>query len=69
MDDDDSIPSGYRTITQEVMTSYPLSYTVAQHGYHPKKVALSFDDGPDPHVDAEDPGHPEEVQCHAGPSS
>jgi cellulose synthase/poly-beta-1,6-N-acetylglucosamine synthase-like glycosyltransferase/peptidoglycan/xylan/chitin deacetylase (PgdA/CDA1 family) len=48
MDDDDSIPLKYRNITQEKMTSYPLSYTVEQYGYHPKQVALSFDDGPDP---------------------
>jgi cellulose synthase/poly-beta-1,6-N-acetylglucosamine synthase-like glycosyltransferase/peptidoglycan/xylan/chitin deacetylase (PgdA/CDA1 family)/spore germination protein YaaH len=48
MDTDASVPAGYRMITQESMTSYPLSYTVAQYGYHPKKVALSFDDGPDP---------------------
>ena len=48
MDDDDSVPLDYRMITQESMDSYPLSYTVEQYGYHPKKVALSFDDGPDP---------------------
>jgi len=48
MDDDDSVPVEYRSITQETMDSYPLSYTVEQYGYHPKKVALSFDDGPDP---------------------
>ena len=48
MDDDDSVPVDYRMITQESMESYPLSYTVEQYGYHPKKVALSFDDGPDP---------------------
>ena len=48
MDDDDSVPLDYRMITQESMESYPLSYTVEQYGYHPKKVALSFDDGPDP---------------------
>jgi peptidoglycan-N-acetylglucosamine deacetylase len=48
MDDDDSVPVDYRMITQESMSSYPLSYTVEQYGYHPKKVALSFDDGPDP---------------------
>ena len=47
MDDDDSVPVDYRMITQESMDSYPLSYTVEQYGYHPKKVALSFDDGPD----------------------
>jgi peptidoglycan-N-acetylglucosamine deacetylase len=48
MDDDDAVPVDYRMITQESMDSYPLSYTVEQYGYHPKKVALSFDDGPDP---------------------
>ena len=48
MDDDDSVPVDYRMITQESMASYPLSYTVEQYGYHPNKVALSFDDGPDP---------------------
>ncbi len=48
MDDDDSIPVGYRSVTAESFTSYPLSYTVEQTGYWPKKVALSFDDGPDP---------------------
>ncbi len=35
-------------MTQESMDSYPLSYTVEQYGYNEKKVALSFDDGPDP---------------------
>jgi len=48
LDDDDSVPIQYRSITEERMTSYPLSYTVEQTGYHPKEVALSFDDGPDP---------------------
>ncbi len=48
MDDDDAVPVEYRSITQESMSSYPLSYTVTQYGYHPKQVALSFDDGPDP---------------------
>jgi cellulose synthase/poly-beta-1,6-N-acetylglucosamine synthase-like glycosyltransferase/peptidoglycan/xylan/chitin deacetylase (PgdA/CDA1 family)/spore germination protein YaaH len=48
MDDDSSVPQHYRMILQESMHSYPLSYTVTQYGYHPKKVALSFDDGPDP---------------------
>jgi peptidoglycan-N-acetylglucosamine deacetylase len=48
MDDDDSVPVDYRMITQESMDSFPLSYTVEQYGYHPNKVALSFDDGPDP---------------------
>lgn len=48
MDDDKSVPEASRTISQESMQSYPLSYTVEQYGYQPKKVALSFDDGPDP---------------------
>ena len=48
MDDDKNVPENYRSITEETMVSYPLSFTVNQYGYHPKKVALSFDDGPDP---------------------
>jgi cellulose synthase/poly-beta-1,6-N-acetylglucosamine synthase-like glycosyltransferase/peptidoglycan/xylan/chitin deacetylase (PgdA/CDA1 family)/spore germination protein YaaH len=48
MDDDDTVPAASLAITQEKMTSYPLSYTVDQYGYQAKKVALSFDDGPDP---------------------
>jgi len=48
MDDDTSIPLNYRAITDETMDSLPLSYTVQQYGYHPKEVALTFDDGPDP---------------------
>jgi cellulose synthase/poly-beta-1,6-N-acetylglucosamine synthase-like glycosyltransferase/peptidoglycan/xylan/chitin deacetylase (PgdA/CDA1 family)/spore germination protein YaaH len=47
MDDDDSIPAHYRMVLQEQMESYPLSYTITQYGYRPKKVAISFDDGPD----------------------
>ena len=46
--DDDSVPLLFRMVTQERMDSYPLSYTIEQYGYHPKQVALSFDDGPDP---------------------
>jgi cellulose synthase/poly-beta-1,6-N-acetylglucosamine synthase-like glycosyltransferase/peptidoglycan/xylan/chitin deacetylase (PgdA/CDA1 family)/spore germination protein YaaH len=48
MDDDNAVPLHYRSITDESMDSYPLSYTVEQYGYNAKKVALSFDDGPDP---------------------
>jgi cellulose synthase/poly-beta-1,6-N-acetylglucosamine synthase-like glycosyltransferase/peptidoglycan/xylan/chitin deacetylase (PgdA/CDA1 family)/spore germination protein YaaH len=48
LDDDATVPLQMRTITEETMESYPLSYTVEQYGYHPKQVALSFDDGPDP---------------------
>jgi cellulose synthase/poly-beta-1,6-N-acetylglucosamine synthase-like glycosyltransferase/peptidoglycan/xylan/chitin deacetylase (PgdA/CDA1 family)/spore germination protein YaaH len=48
MDDDTTIPAQYRSIVSETMDSYPLPYTVSQYGYHPRQVAISFDDGPDP---------------------
>jgi peptidoglycan-N-acetylglucosamine deacetylase len=48
MDDDKTIPPQYLSIVTESMDSYPLPYILSQYGYHPKEVALSFDDGPDP---------------------
>jgi cellulose synthase/poly-beta-1,6-N-acetylglucosamine synthase-like glycosyltransferase/peptidoglycan/xylan/chitin deacetylase (PgdA/CDA1 family)/spore germination protein YaaH len=48
MDDDNTIPPQYLSVVTETMDSYPLPYTVTQYGYQPKKVAISFDDGPDP---------------------
>jgi cellulose synthase/poly-beta-1,6-N-acetylglucosamine synthase-like glycosyltransferase/peptidoglycan/xylan/chitin deacetylase (PgdA/CDA1 family)/spore germination protein YaaH len=48
LDDDDTVKPEYRSITAEAMSTYPLSYTVELYGYQPKKVAISFDDGPDP---------------------
>jgi cellulose synthase/poly-beta-1,6-N-acetylglucosamine synthase-like glycosyltransferase/peptidoglycan/xylan/chitin deacetylase (PgdA/CDA1 family)/spore germination protein YaaH len=48
MDDDASIPPQYLSVISESMDSYPLPYTISQYGYHPKEVAFSFDDGPDP---------------------
>jgi cellulose synthase/poly-beta-1,6-N-acetylglucosamine synthase-like glycosyltransferase/peptidoglycan/xylan/chitin deacetylase (PgdA/CDA1 family)/spore germination protein YaaH len=48
MDDDTTIPKQYLSVVTESMQSYPLPYTVTQYGYHPKQVAISFDDGPDP---------------------
>jgi cellulose synthase/poly-beta-1,6-N-acetylglucosamine synthase-like glycosyltransferase/peptidoglycan/xylan/chitin deacetylase (PgdA/CDA1 family)/spore germination protein YaaH len=48
MDDDPTIPKQYLSIVSESMDSYPLPYTISQYGYHPKEVAISFDDGPDP---------------------
>ncbi len=47
LDDDDQVPIPLKMITREVMTSYPLPYTVSLYGYHPRQVALTFDDGPD----------------------
>ncbi len=49
--------SGHRTLTidddsklidSEVMGALPQSYTVNYFGYSPKKLAITFDDGPDP---------------------
>ena len=48
MDDDKTIPAQYLSVVSEAMDSFPLPYTVSQYGYHPREVALSFDDGPDP---------------------
>ncbi len=48
MDDDNTIPSQYLSVIAETMDSYPLSYTVAQYGFHPRQIAITFDDGPDP---------------------
>ncbi|HEY0794180.1 MAG TPA: polysaccharide deacetylase family protein, partial [Acidisarcina sp.] len=36
------------TVTDENMVTYPHAYTVQEYGYDPKKLALTFDDGPDP---------------------
>jgi cellulose synthase/poly-beta-1,6-N-acetylglucosamine synthase-like glycosyltransferase/peptidoglycan/xylan/chitin deacetylase (PgdA/CDA1 family)/spore germination protein YaaH len=36
------------TVTDEEMTKLPRSYLVEQYGYDPHKLALTFDDGPDP---------------------
>ena len=48
LDDDDQVQAPLKMITKEVMQSYPAAYTLEQYGYQPHKVALSFDDGPDP---------------------
>ncbi len=48
LDDDDQVKPENKTVTAESMPVYPLSYTVEQYGYHPKQVAITFDDGPDP---------------------
>jgi len=37
-----------KTIEDEHMMVFPHGFTVRQYGYDPKRVALSFDDGPDP---------------------
>ena len=47
LDDDDAVPVPVKMITKEVMTSYPLPYILQLYGYQARKVAISFDDGPD----------------------
>jgi peptidoglycan-N-acetylglucosamine deacetylase len=37
-----------KLIIDEHMDVYPRTYTIEQYGYHPKELAISFDDGPDP---------------------
>ena len=36
------------TLTDELMTRLPRPFELHYYGYQPKKLALSFDDGPDP---------------------
>ncbi|GAC1414140.1 MAG: glycosyltransferase [Candidatus Doudnabacteria bacterium] len=35
-------------ILSEHYNSFPSSYIITRHGFSPKKIALTFDDGPDP---------------------
>ena len=35
-------------ITDQEYTKYPFSYVIEKSGYQPKKLVLTFDDGPDP---------------------
>ena len=43
-----TIDANTKLITDEVFQSLPEPYRVARYGYSPNKVALTFDDGPDP---------------------
>ena len=49
----------------ESFQSYPLSWRIQQMGAAKGKVALTFDDGPDPRLDAEDSGRAE-TEARAG---
>lgn len=42
------IDSNSKLITDEVFQNLPEPYRVGRYGYSPDKVALTFDDGPDP---------------------
>ena len=46
--DTDEADARRRLIIDEHMDDYPLAYHVQYYGYQPGKIALSFDDGPDP---------------------
>src|SRR5208283_4134946 len=37
-----------KLVIDEHMDVYPRTYTIEQYGYNPTKLALTFDDGPDP---------------------
>ncbi|MGP0021368.1 MAG: glycosyltransferase [Candidatus Sulfotelmatobacter sp.] len=43
-----TIDANSQLITDEVFQNLPEPYRVARYGYSPNKVALTFDDGPDP---------------------
>src|SRR6202167_1707699 len=43
-----TVDANTKLITDEVFQSLPEPYRVARYGYSPNKVALTFDDGPDP---------------------
>jgi cellulose synthase/poly-beta-1,6-N-acetylglucosamine synthase-like glycosyltransferase/peptidoglycan/xylan/chitin deacetylase (PgdA/CDA1 family)/spore germination protein YaaH len=45
--DTDELDPRKKLVIDEHMDVYPRTYTIQQYGYHPKEVALSFDDGPD----------------------
>src|SRR5438477_2615493 len=43
-----TIDEGSKLITDEVFQNLPEPYRVARYGYSPNKIAITFDDGPDP---------------------
>ncbi len=66
MDDDDSVPLPFRSVTAETMTSYPLSYTVAADRLSPQRGRPQLRRRAGPEVDAAHPRHPEEVPRRRG---
>ena len=42
------VDSDSQLITDQSYTEYPFSYIINKSGYQPKKLVLTFDDGPDP---------------------
>ena len=49
--------------TGEKYEEYPLAYHIDQLGAAQKKLAITFDDGPDTALDAENSRHPEGKTC------
>jgi peptidoglycan-N-acetylglucosamine deacetylase len=43
-----TVDPGSKMITDEVFQNLPEPYRVGRYGYSPNKIALTFDDGPDP---------------------
>ncbi len=42
------VDSDSQLITDQSYTQYPFSYMISKSGYKPKKLVITFDDGPDP---------------------
>src|SRR5579864_2716675 len=43
-----TVDAGSKMITDEVFQNLPEPYRVGRYGYSPNKIAITFDDGPDP---------------------
>src|SRR5262249_48791060 len=43
-----TLDSSTGLITDQTLDPLPEPYRVGRYGYHPKEVAITFDDGPDP---------------------
>ena len=43
-----SMDATNQTAVDESMVTFPQPYTIEYYGYHPDRVAITFDDGPDP---------------------
>ena len=51
--------------TTRIYTKLPTGYVIRQFGAAKKKIALTFDDGPDARMDARNPRHPKEEHVPA----
>ena len=63
------IDSATGLISDETYDVMPTGYVIQRYGCHPGKVALTFDDGPDGALDAQDPRHSQGRSRPTPPSS